>query len=49
MDDNFNPYAVRLARRAREMSQADLVREVGVSQVTVSHWEKGQRIPEQDV
>lgn len=46
MAEFFNPDAVRLARRARSMSQAELAAEVGVSQVSVSHWEKGQRVPE---
>ncbi len=49
MPDNFNPHAVRLARRAKELSQADLASKVGVSQVAVSHWEKGQRVPEPEV
>ena len=46
MSDRFNPYAVVLARRAKEMSQIDLANAVGVTQATVSHWEKGQRVPE---
>lgn len=49
MPDRFNPYAVVLARRAKEMSQTDLAGAVGVTQATVSHWEKGQRVPEPDV
>lgn len=49
MPDRFNPYAVVLARRAKEMSQVDLAEAVGVTQATVSHWEKGQRVPESDV
>lgn len=46
MADRFNPYAVVLARRAKELSQADLAAAVGVTQATVSHWEKGQRVPD---
>lgn len=49
MPDRFNPYAVVLARRAKEMSQIDLADEVGVTQATVSHWEKGQRVPDPEV
>lgn len=49
MSERFNPYAVTLARRAKKMSQADLADEVGVTQAAVSHWEKGQRIPEGEV
>lgn len=49
MNDRFNPYAVVLARRAKEMSQLDLADAVGVTQATVSHWEKGQRVPEPPV
>lgn len=45
----FNPYAVTLARRAKEMSQADLATAVGVTQATVSHWEKGRRTPEPEL
>jgi Zn-dependent peptidase ImmA (M78 family)/DNA-binding XRE family transcriptional regulator len=45
----FNPDAVRLARRAKAMSQVELAVAVGVSQVSVSHWEKGQRVPEPEL
>lgn len=45
----FNPHAVTLARRAKEMSQADLADALGVTQATVSHWEKGHRVPEAEV
>jgi Zn-dependent peptidase ImmA (M78 family)/DNA-binding XRE family transcriptional regulator len=47
--ESFNPDAVRLARRARGMSQVELAGALGVSQVSVSHWEKGRRIPEPEV
>ena len=49
MPTDFNPRAVTLARRAKAMSQADLATELGVTQATVSHWEKGQRIPEPEI
>jgi Zn-dependent peptidase ImmA (M78 family)/DNA-binding XRE family transcriptional regulator len=49
MADRFNSYAVILARRAKAMSQTDLAEAVGVTQATVSHWEKGQRVPEPEV
>ncbi len=49
MVQSFNPDAARLARRARSMSQADLAAALGVSQVSISHWEKGQRVPEPQV
>jgi Zn-dependent peptidase ImmA (M78 family)/DNA-binding XRE family transcriptional regulator len=49
MPMDFNPHAVTLARRAKAMSQADLATALNVTQATVSHWEKGQRIPESDI
>ena len=49
MPERFNPDAVRLARRARGMSQVELATALGVSQVSVSHWEKGRRVPEPGV
>jgi Zn-dependent peptidase ImmA (M78 family)/DNA-binding XRE family transcriptional regulator len=49
MPDSFNPRAVVLARRAKALSQIQLAEAVGVTQATVSHWEKGQRVPEPDV
>jgi Zn-dependent peptidase ImmA (M78 family)/transcriptional regulator with XRE-family HTH domain len=49
MTTEFNPHAVTLARRAKAMSQADLADAVGVTQATVSHWEKGHRVPEAEV
>lgn len=49
MPENFNPYAVTLARRAKGMMQADLAKAVGVTQTSVSYWERGLRVPEPDV
>jgi Zn-dependent peptidase ImmA (M78 family)/DNA-binding XRE family transcriptional regulator len=49
MVDSFNTSAVVLARRAKAMSQIDLANAMGVTQATISHWEKGQRIPEPEV
>jgi len=49
MAETFNPYAVTLARRAKEMPQAKLAEALGVSQAAVSHWEKGNRIPEPEI
>jgi Zn-dependent peptidase ImmA (M78 family)/DNA-binding XRE family transcriptional regulator len=47
--DTFNPYAVTLARRAKGMMQADLAAALGVTQASVSYWERGLRVPEPDV
>lgn len=49
MTEQFNPYAVTLARRANEMSQRDLAAAVNVTQAAVSHWEKGNRVPEPEI
>ncbi len=49
MPDTFNPYAVTLARRAKGMMQADLAAALGVTQASVSYWERGLRVPEPDV
>lgn len=32
-------------RRAQDITQADLAKAIGVSQQSVSHWEKGTRTP----
>lgn len=37
--------AVRKARKGRSWSQAELAERIGVSQVTVSHWERGEVYP----
>lgn len=37
--------ALRLARRRRGMTQREAAAEIGVSQATVSDWEKGAMVP----
>lgn len=49
MPDSFNPYAVTLARRAKGMMQVDLADALGVTQASVSHWERGLRVPDPEV
>jgi Zn-dependent peptidase ImmA (M78 family)/transcriptional regulator with XRE-family HTH domain len=49
MSDSFNPYAVTLARRAKGMLQADVAEAVGVTQASVSYWERGLRVPEPEI
>jgi Zn-dependent peptidase ImmA (M78 family)/DNA-binding XRE family transcriptional regulator len=43
---DFNPRAVVLGRGAQGMTQADLADAVGVTQPSISQWEKGLRMPE---
>lgn len=40
--------AVRKARLARAWSQAQLAERIGVSQATISHWERGEEYPSFD-
>jgi Zn-dependent peptidase ImmA (M78 family)/DNA-binding XRE family transcriptional regulator len=47
--DTFNAYAVTLARRAKGMMQADLAAALDVTQASVSHWERGLRVPEPEM
>ena len=45
----FLGYRLQQLRKSREMSQQDLGRELGVSKVSISGYEKGNRIPSMEV
>lgn len=43
------PSGLRTMRRAADMTQAQLAREVGVCQTTVCDWERGRAVPRVDI
>ncbi|WP_299577442.1 helix-turn-helix transcriptional regulator [uncultured Williamsia sp.] len=45
----FSPAALREAREAANISQADLARLAGVGRATLYHWEAGKATPQVDV
>lgn len=47
--ESLNPQRLRIARQLRGLSRRQLARLLDVSLVTISAWERGDRLPERHV